>query len=66
MRGRTYGRGELQLSLVEHRVPVDRRLRAVCKLKDMALRLLSAKLDALYADSGRPSIAIEYIRTTEY
>ena len=33
----------------------------VPKLTDTVLRSLSAELDALYADSGRPSIAPEYI-----
>ena len=31
------------------------------RLTDTVLRSLSAELDALYADSGRPSIAPEYI-----
>ena len=46
---------------LEQRVPQDHPLRAVRKLTDTVLRSLSAELDALYADSGRPSIAPEYI-----
>src|SRR5271166_2580989 len=46
---------------LEQRVPQDHPLRAVRKLTDAVLRTLSPELDALYADSGRPSIAPEYI-----
>jgi transposase len=46
---------------LEQRVPQDHPLRAVRKLTDRVLRSLSAEFDALYADSGRPSIAPEYI-----
>jgi len=46
---------------LEQRVPQDHPLRAVRKLADAVLRSLSPKFDALYADSGRPSIAPEYI-----
>jgi transposase len=46
---------------LEQRVPADHPLRAVRKLTDTVLRTLSAEFDALYADSGRPSIAPEYI-----
>jgi transposase len=46
---------------LEQRVPQDHPLRAVRKLTDTVLRALSAELDRLYADSGRPSIAPEYI-----
>lgn len=46
---------------LEQRVPQDHPLRAVHKLTDVALRTLSPESDALYADSGRPSIAPEYI-----
>jgi len=42
---------------LEQRVPADHPLRAVRKLTDTVLRTLSAEFDALYADSGRPSIA---------
>ena len=46
---------------LEQRVPQDHPLRAVRQLTDTVLRSLSAEFDALYADSGRPSIAPEYI-----
>jgi transposase len=46
---------------LEQRVPADHPLRAVRKLMDAALRTLSPDFDALYADSGWPSIAPEYI-----
>jgi transposase len=46
---------------LEQRVPVDHPLRAVPKLTDAVLASLSREFDALYADSGRPSIAPEYI-----
>jgi transposase len=46
---------------LEQRVPQDHPLRAVRKLTDTVLQTLSPELDALYADSGRPSIAPEYI-----
>jgi transposase len=46
---------------LEQRVSVDHPLRAVRKLTDAVLGSLSAEFDALYADSGRPSIAPEYI-----
>ncbi|MGH9600606.1 MAG: IS5 family transposase, partial [Terracidiphilus sp.] len=42
-------------------MPVDHSLRAVRKLTDTVLRSLSPEFGALYADSGRPSIAPEYI-----
>jgi transposase len=46
---------------LEQRVPQDHPLRAVRQLTDTVLGALSAEFDALYADSGRPSIAPEYI-----
>src|ERR1700749_4621078 len=46
---------------LEQRVPADHPLRAVRKLTDMVLATLSPEFDALYAASGRPSIAPEYI-----
>jgi hypothetical protein len=46
---------------LEQRVPADHPLREVRKLTDTVLGSLSRELDALYADSGRPSIAPEYI-----
>jgi transposase len=46
---------------LEQRVPADHPLRAVRKLTDAVLGTLSPEFDALYAASGRPSIAPEYI-----
>jgi transposase len=46
---------------LEQRVPADHPLRAVRKLTDTVLRSLNVEFDAPYADSGRPSIAPEYI-----
>jgi transposase len=46
---------------LEQRVSQDHPLRAVRELTDAVLRTLSSEFDALYADSGRPSIAPEYI-----
>jgi transposase len=46
---------------LEQRVPSDHPLREVRRVTDVVLEALSAELDALYADSGRPSIAPEYI-----
>jgi len=42
---------------LEQRVPQDYPLRAGRKLTDAVLRTLCPEFDALYADSGRPSIA---------
>src|SRR5450631_690676 len=60
------GDGRVQDGMFSHvslaqRVHQDHPLRAVRKLTDTVLRTLSPELDALYADSGRPSIAPEYI-----
>jgi transposase len=46
---------------LEQRVSEDHPLRAVRKLTDQVLRSLSPGFDELYAASGRPSIAPEYI-----
>ena len=46
---------------LEQRVPGDHPLRAARKLTDAVLGTLSPEFDALYAASGRPSIAPEYI-----
>src|SRR6201984_2366656 len=46
---------------LEQRVPADHPLRAVRKLTDAVLGTLSPQFDALYAASGRPSVAPEYI-----
>jgi len=47
--------------LLEERVPQDHPLRAVRKLTDKVLEPLSAEFDGLYAATGRPSIAPEYV-----
>ena len=46
---------------LEQRVPAEHPLRAVRELTDAVLEVLDAEFDALYAGSGRPSIAPEYI-----
>jgi transposase len=46
---------------LEQRVPADHPLRAVPKLTDAVLGTLSPEFDALYAASGRPSVAPAYI-----
>jgi len=46
---------------LEQRVPADHPLRGVRKLTDEVLAALDEEFDALYAGSGRPSIAPEYI-----
>jgi len=46
---------------LEQRVPAEHPLREVRRMTDTVLRSLSGELDSLYADSGRPSIAPEYI-----
>jgi transposase len=46
---------------LEQRVPQDHPLRAVRKLRMRCFLTLSPEFDALYAASGRPSIAPEYI-----
>jgi transposase len=46
---------------LEERVPQGHPLRAVRKLTDKVLEPLSAEFDGLYAATGRPSIAPEYV-----
>jgi len=46
---------------LEQRVPADHPLREIRGLTDTVLRSLSAEFDQLYAASGRPSIAPEYV-----
>jgi len=46
---------------LEQRVPLDHPLRGVRKLTDEVLRSLDSDFDALYADTGRASIAPEYL-----
>ncbi len=46
---------------LEQRVPSDHPLREIRRLTDAVLKSLDASFDALYASSGRPSIAPEYV-----
>ncbi len=46
---------------LEQRIPVDHPLRGIRKLTDQVLAALSGEFDKLYADTGRASIAPEYI-----
>ena len=46
---------------LEQRVPQDHPLRGIRKLTDEVLGSLNEEFDKLYADSGRPSVAPEYI-----
>ncbi len=46
---------------LEQRVPAEHPLQAVRRLTDAVLEALDAEFDALYAGSGQPSIAPEYI-----
>jgi len=43
------------------RVPLDHPLREIRRLTDVVLASLSGEFDGLYAASGRPSIAPEYV-----
>jgi hypothetical protein len=53
--------GMFSLVSLEQGVPADHPLREVRRVIDTVLRSLRAELDSPYADSGRPSIASEYI-----
>lgn len=44
---------------LEERVPADHPLRRIRQLADQAMEPLSTQLDAIYGDTGRPSIAPE-------
>ena len=46
---------------LEQRVPQEHPLREIRRLTDVVLRSLSGEFDSLYAFSGRPSIAPEYV-----
>jgi len=46
---------------LEQRVPQDHPLRGIRKLTDEVLGSVNEEFDKLYADSGRPSLAPEYI-----
>lgn len=50
---------------LKRRAPQDRPVRAERKLTETVLRPLSAEFDALYAGSGRPSVAAERILRSE-
>ena len=49
---------------LEQRVPKDHPLREIRGSTDAVLRSLSSEFDGLYAASGRPSIAPEYVLRT--
>ncbi|MGD8377328.1 MAG: IS5/IS1182 family transposase, partial [Acidobacteriota bacterium] len=44
---------------VEQRVPSDHPLRAIRRMVDEALEVLSPRFESLYASRGRPSVAPE-------
>ncbi len=44
---------------LEERVPADRPLRAVRRITDQALKLLSPRFGTMYVNFGRPSIPPE-------
>jgi transposase len=46
---------------LEQRVPHDHPLREIRRLTDVVLHSLSVQFDEMYAASGRPSIAPEYV-----
>ena len=45
----------------EERVPVDHPLRVIRAMTDEALRRVSYRFEALYASTGRPSVAPEHL-----
>lgn len=60
MRGRVEQQGGMFYYFrPEDRVPAEHPLRAIKARADAALRSISADLERLYADGGRPSIAPE-------
>jgi transposase len=62
MRGdERYQDGMFSYVSLEQRVPEDHPLRGIRKLTDKVLQSLSAEFDKLYAATGRPSIAPEYV-----
>jgi transposase len=62
MRGRDDGsEGLFSYVRLEERVPADHPLRAIRALADEALAGLNDRLEALYSDMGRPSIAPEML-----
>jgi len=46
---------------LEQRVPQDHPLREIRRLTDVVMVSLSTAFDKMYSDSGRPSIAPEYV-----
>lgn len=60
MRGHDYQQSAMYSYLSpEQRVPADHRLRPIREITDRALKGLSRKFSAIYATTGRPSIAPE-------
>jgi len=60
MRGRVDPQGSMfSYFSPESRVPADHPLRTIKAYADAALKQLSSRIDALYAETGRPSIAPE-------
>jgi transposase len=60
MRGKDYQQSAMYSYLSpEQRVPADHPLRAIGEMTDVALKGLSRKFTAMYARTGRPSIAPE-------
>jgi transposase len=60
MRGEDDGQGSVfSYVSAEERIPADHRLRVIRKTVDEVLRSMSKQFDAVYADSGRYSIAPE-------
>lgn len=62
MRGNDQQTGHLFSYLSpEHRIPDDHPLRSIRHMTDVALRALSARFDAMYSSTGRPSIPPEQL-----
>src|SRR3974377_1501991 len=62
MRGHTKNKVELfSYITIEDRIPLKHPLRKIRKIVDEVLRSMSARFDAAYAKTGRPSIAPEHL-----
>lgn len=62
MRGQTKDQGELfSYITTEDRIPLKHPLRKIRKIVDEVLRAMSPRFDAVYAKTGRASIAPEYL-----